>query len=82
MSQDNTADGWLKKKWTIVNGKRCLLKTGNDALQQEPYNEVLASIINLSLLKKSVYIGGTFFLFLSFFFHSAVLGSSISVTSF
>lgn len=45
MSPDNTSDGWLKKKWTIVNGKRCLLKAGSGATQQEPYNEVLASII-------------------------------------
>lgn len=45
MSPDNTSDGWLKKKWTIVNGKRCLLKAGSGATRQEPYNEVLASII-------------------------------------
>lgn len=45
MSPDNTSDGWLKKKWAIVNGKRCLLKAGSGATQQEPYNEVLASII-------------------------------------
>lgn len=45
MSPDNTSDGWLKKKWTIVNGKRCLLKAGSGATQQEPYNEALASII-------------------------------------
>lgn len=45
MSPDNTSDGWLKKKWTIVDGKRCLLKAGSGATQQEPYNEVLASMI-------------------------------------
>lgn len=45
MSPDNTSDGWLKKKWMIVNGKRCLMKAGSGATQQEPYNEVLASII-------------------------------------
>ena len=43
MSPDNTSDGWLKKKWTIVDGKRCLLKGGSGAIQQEPYNEVFAS---------------------------------------
>ena len=43
MSPDNTSDGWLKKKWTIVGGKRCLLKGGSGATQQEPYNEVFAS---------------------------------------
>ena len=45
MSPDNTSDGWLKKKWMIQNGKRCLLKGGSGATWQEPYNEVLASRI-------------------------------------
>lgn len=45
MSPDNTSDGWLRKKWTIQNGKRCLVKGGSGALQQEPYNEVIASRI-------------------------------------
>jgi len=45
MSPDNTSDGWLKKKWMIVNGKRFLVKGGSGATQQEPYNEVLASRI-------------------------------------
>ena len=43
MSPDNTSDGWLRKKWKIVDGKRCLLKGGSGATWQEPYNEVLAS---------------------------------------
>lgn len=43
MSPDNTTDGWLKKKWTIMDGNRCLIKGGSGATQQEPYNEVLAS---------------------------------------
>lgn len=45
MSPDNTSDGWLRKKWTIIDGKRCLVKGGSGATQQEPYNEVLASAI-------------------------------------
>lgn len=45
MSPDNTSDGWLKKKWKIINGKRCLIKGGSGVLQQEPYNEVIACII-------------------------------------
>ena len=45
MSPDNTSDGWLKKKWMIIDGKRCLLKGGSGATCQEPYNEVLASRI-------------------------------------
>ena len=45
MSPDNTSDGWLKKKWTIIDGKRCLIKGGSGATQQEPYNEVFASAV-------------------------------------
>lgn len=43
MSPDNTSDGWLKKKWKFIDGKRCLIKGGSGATQQEPYNEVFAS---------------------------------------
>lgn len=45
ISPDNTSDGWLKKKWRIINDKRCLIKGGSGATQQEPYNEVIASLI-------------------------------------
>ena len=45
MSPDNTSDGWLKKKWKIVNGERVLVKAGSAAFHQEPYNEVIASMI-------------------------------------
>lgn len=45
MSPDNTSDGWLRKKWKIIDGKRCLLKGGSGVTRQEPYNEVLASRI-------------------------------------
>jgi hypothetical protein len=45
MSPDNTSDGWLRKKWKIIDGKRCLIKGGSGATRQEPYNEVLASEI-------------------------------------
>lgn len=42
LSPDNTSDGWLKKRWTIIDGKRCLLKGGSGINRQEPYNEVFA----------------------------------------
>jgi hypothetical protein len=45
MSPDNTSDGWLKKKWIIADGKRCLVKGGSGATQQEPFNELLATAI-------------------------------------
>ncbi len=45
INPDNTSDGWLKKKWSIIDGKRCLLKAGSNIYKQEPYNEVIASAI-------------------------------------
>lgn len=44
-SPDNTSDGWLKKKWSISDGKRYLIKGGSGINRQEPYNEVFASIL-------------------------------------
>ena len=44
-SPDNTSDGCLKKRWKSVNGKRCLLKSGSTPFMQQPFNEVIASII-------------------------------------
>lgn len=44
MSPDCSSDGWLKKKWKIINGKRCLVK-GGSSFFQEPFNEVIASRI-------------------------------------
>ncbi len=43
MSPDNTSDGYLKKKWKIIDGKRYLIKGGNGQVQQEPFNEVFAT---------------------------------------
>lgn len=45
VSPDNTTDGWLKKKWIVLDGKRYLMKSGSAPFQQEPLNEVLASEI-------------------------------------
>ena len=45
ISPDNTTDGWLKKKWIIVDGKRILMKGGSGVYQQEPFNEVIACAI-------------------------------------
>ncbi|MCL2608101.1 MAG: hypothetical protein FWD92_06085 [Methanomassiliicoccaceae archaeon] len=44
-SPDNTSDGVLKKKWKIIDGKRCLVKGGTMPGNQEVANEVLASRI-------------------------------------
>lgn len=44
-SPDNTSDGCLKKRWKILGGKRCLLKGGSSPFEQQPFNEVVASLI-------------------------------------
>lgn len=44
-SPDNTTDGYLKKRWKIINGKRCLIKGGSNLERQQPFNEVIASKI-------------------------------------
>ena len=45
ISPDNTSDGWLRKKWKIINGKRCMIKGGSNPFQQEPLNEVITTNI-------------------------------------
>lgn len=45
MSPDSASDGWLKKKWKIVDGERVLFKAGSGTLLQEPYNEIIATAI-------------------------------------
>ena len=44
-SPDNTSDGVLKKRWKIINDERYLIKGGSGQVMQEPFNEVIASII-------------------------------------
>lgn len=44
-SPDNTSDGFLKKRWKIIDRKRCLLKAGSNPFMQQPFNEVVASLV-------------------------------------
>ena len=44
-SPDSTSDGNLKKRWKIINGKRCLIKCGSNPYRQQPLNEVIATEI-------------------------------------
>ena len=44
-SPDNTTNGYLKKRWKIIDGKRCLLKAGSNPFMQQPFNEVIASLV-------------------------------------
>lgn len=49
MSPCNTSDGWLKKKWKIIDGKRYLIKAGSNPFMQEPLNEVVATRLHQRL---------------------------------
>ena len=44
-SPDNTSDGFLKKRWKILDGKCCLIKAGSPPFLQQPFNEVIATKI-------------------------------------
>lgn len=44
-SPDCTSDGNLKKRWKIIDGKRCLIKGGSNPYRQQPINEVIATKI-------------------------------------
>ena len=48
-SPDNTSDGFLKKRWKIIDGKRCLVKGGSNPFRQQPFNEVIASKVMAEL---------------------------------
>lgn len=45
MSQDNTSDGNIRKKWKIIGGERCLIKGGSLPFRQEPFNERFATLV-------------------------------------
>ena len=42
-SPDSTSDGNLKKRWRIIDGRRCLVKGGSNPYRQQPLNEVIAT---------------------------------------
>ena len=44
-SPDVTSEGNLRKRWTIIDGHRCLIKGGSGPYKQEPFNEAMASCI-------------------------------------
>lgn len=41
----STTIGDLKKRWKIIDGKRCLVKGGSNPFRQQPFNEVIAAKI-------------------------------------
>lgn len=48
-SPDNTSDGVMRKRWAIIDGDRCLIKSCTEMAMQEPFNEVIASMLMESL---------------------------------
>jgi len=44
-SPDITSDGWLQKRWEIIEDKRTLVKGGSGVYKQEPINEVIATTL-------------------------------------
>lgn len=54
-SPDNTSDGVLSKRWVCRDGERRLLK-GGTLLEQEPYNEVIATELFSRLLMEGEYV--------------------------
>lgn len=56
MSPNSTVGGDLRKKWTIVNGVRMLVKGGSGFVRQEVYNEVIATRLHNRLLSPEEYV--------------------------
>lgn len=54
-SPDNTSDGVLSKTWVCRSGARVLLK-GGTALNQEPFNECVATDLHRRLLEAGSYV--------------------------
>lgn len=55
-SPNGTLNGDLRKKWTIQNGRRILLKSGSGLFNQEPYNEAIASRLHTRLLDEKDFV--------------------------
>ena len=48
-SPDPATGGILAKRWKVMDGRRCLIKSGTRPYRQQPFNEVAAGIIADSL---------------------------------
>lgn len=53
---DMTSNGNYEKKWKIINGDRYLVKAGSKVLNQEPYNEVIATKLYERILNPCEYV--------------------------
>ena len=53
MSPDNTSDGWLKKKWAILDERRCLMKGGSGAT---PETELIPAWYIMQTVKRPNHV--------------------------
>lgn len=53
---DMTSNGNYEKRWKIVNGDRCLIKAGSKMINQEPFNEVIATKLYERILNDDEYV--------------------------
>lgn len=55
-SPDMTSNGNYPKRWKIINGDRCLIKSGGKIINQEPFNEVIATKLYDRILNDGEYV--------------------------
>ena len=53
---DMTSNGNYEKRWKIINDDRYLIKTGSKILNQEPYNEVIATKLYERVLNDDEFV--------------------------
>ena len=53
---DMTSNGNYEKRWKIINGDRYLLKAGSKMINQEPFNEVIATKLYERILNDDEYV--------------------------
>ena len=51
-----TSNGNYEKRWKIINGDRYLVKAGGKVLNQEPFNEVIATKLYEKILNDDEYV--------------------------
>lgn len=55
-SPDNTSEGVLPKRWVCEGNKRMLLKGANPWIDQQPFNEVVATALYRRILNPGEYV--------------------------
>ena len=53
---DMTSNGNYEKRWKIINGDRCLIKAGGKMINQEPFNELIATKLYERILNDDEYV--------------------------